>query len=386
MTTEVAPWWQRRLNDTVMAGLLLCRRVDPFVRPAFDATLRQPVQDTVQWLINAGRRDEGLGLAEERIQPDEEVAAKAIADLLTIVTRPKYPPGAFLRAGNTKTYAVVDGKFTVHKGLPSPYRYGVLAKPRTYQARVRLSGPGPDAPPDIEDNGILSIGVKLLDVPGPKLQGSTVDLLALSAPMFTTPDVAANVELQRYLRAGIPLLYFLNPRRPHLLNAAMQALYAKTHANPLDATYWSCVPYLIGPKQAMKYRLTPVEPTHATVPLNPADNYLQQAVIDTLTESAARFDYAIQLQTDPHRMPIEDATVIWPEHLSPHQTVATLTIPPQAINPADQFQLADQLTYNPWHTLKEHRPLGNQNRARRTVYHQLAHLRQAANHTPEGDA
>jgi hypothetical protein len=386
MTTELAPWWQRRLNDAIMAGLQATRRADPFVRPAFDATLRQPVQDTVQWLINAGRRDDGLGLAEERIQPEEEVSAKAIADLLTVVTRPKYPPGAFLRAGNTKTYAVVDGSFTVHKGLPLTYRYGVFAKPQTFRARVRLSGPGPSAPPDIKDNGILSIGIKLLDVPGPKLLGSTVDFTALSAPMFTTPDVAANVELQRYLRAGIPLLYFLNPRRPHLLNATMQALYAKTHANPLDATYWSCVPYLLGRKQAMKYRITPVDPTHSAVPLRPADDYLQQAVIETLTGTIVRFDYAIQLQTDPHRMPIENATVIWPEHLSPHQIVATLTIPAQTINPAEQFHLAEELTYNPWHTLAAHRPLGNQNRARRAIYHQLAHLRQSANHTPEEGA
>ena len=369
-----------------MDWLDLPRRLDPFVRPLFDATLRQPLTDAVQYLRNASRRDEGLSLAEERPEPDEDASTKGIIEVLGAFLERTYQPGSYLRAGNTKTYAVVHGSFMVHKGLPTPYRQGLFAQSRTYPAWVRFAGPGPFAPPDIRDNGVLSIGVKLMDVPGRKLMGSTVDFTALSAPTTATGSLADNLAYRHHLVKGRPLGYFLNPRDPHILDLLMQALYAKTHANPLDATYWSCVPYLIGPKQAMKYRLTPVEPTHATVPLNPADNYLQQAVIDTLTESTARFDYAIQLQTDPHRMPIEDATVIWPEHLSPHQTVATLTIPPQAINPADQFQLADQLTYNPWHTLKEHRPLGNQNRARRTVYHQLAHLRQAANHTPEGDA
>ncbi|BCJ75964.1 hypothetical protein CS0771_55080 [Catellatospora sp. IY07-71] len=384
MTSGAAPWWQRRLNDTVMAAVQLTRRADPYVRPAFDATLRQPLQDAVQWLINAGRRDEHLGIAEESIRPGEAADAAAIADLLEAVTLPKYPPGAMLRAGNTKTYGVVRGEFTVHDGLPGHLRHGVFAQSRTYPAWVRLSGPGPSAPPDIRDNGILSIAVKLMGVPGRKLlddEQHTQDFTALSAPMFTTPDVAANVQLQRHLAAGIPILYFLNPGYPGLLNAIMQALYARTHTSPLETPYWSCVPYLLGPDQAMKYRLTPTTDTRTAVGWNPPDDYLQQALIHTLHHTDAHFTFDVQLQTDPHRMPIENATVIWPEHLAPHQTVATLTIPQQTIDPAEQFHLADRLRYNPWHALEAHRPLGNQNRARRAIYQQLAQLRQNANGT-----
>jgi hypothetical protein len=368
-----------------MSAIVVAHRVDPYVRPAFDATLRQPIQDAVQWLINASRPDEHLGIAEERMQPDEAVSAKHIADILTVVTRPKYPPGHVLRAGNTKTYAVVPGEFTVHNGLTGDLRHGVFHSPRTFPAWVRFSGPGPSAPPDIRDNGILSIGVKLMEVPGPKLledEHSTQDFTALSAPMFTTPDVAANVMLQRYLLAGIPILYFLNPARPHLLNATMQALYAKTHANPLAAHYWSCVPYLLGADQAMKYRLIPTVAIEAErVGWNPPDDYLQQALIRTLAVQDVTYDFQIQLQTDPHRMPVENATVIWPERLSPFRSAATLRVAQQRVDPGEQFRLADRLAYNPWHALAEHRPLGNQNRARRTIYPQAAHLRQSGNGT-----
>jgi hypothetical protein len=40
------------------------------------------------------------------------------------------------------------------------------------------------------------------------------------------------------------------------------------------------------------------------------------------------------------------------------------------------------LSYTPWHCLKEHRPLGNQSRARKRMYFELRDLRQRMNQTP----
>jgi hypothetical protein len=42
---------------------------------------------------------------------------------------------------------------------------------------------------------------------------------------------------------------------------------------------------------------------------------------------------------------------------------------------------ADNLSFNPWHSLPEHRPLGNQNRARKKLYLELSKLRQSMNET-----
>ena len=41
--------------------------------------------------------------------------------------------------------------------------------------------------------------------------------------------------------------------------------------------------------------------------------------------------------------------------------------------------MARELTINPWHTIAEHRPLGNQNRARHRVYYETARVRQRIN-------
>jgi hypothetical protein len=74
--------------------------------------------------------------------------------------------------------------------------------------------------------------------------------------------------------------------------------------------------------------------------------------------------------------------VKWPERLSPYVPVATLRLPAQRFDTDAQLAFADVLRYNPWHSLPEHRPLGNSNRARRRMYEELAELRQAMNAVP----
>ena len=40
------------------------------------------------------------------------------------------------------------------------------------------------------------------------------------------------------------------------------------------------------------------------------------------------------------------------------------------------------LSYNPWHSIAEHRPLGNQSRARHRMYFTLSQLRHQLNAVP----
>jgi hypothetical protein len=99
----------------------------------------------------------------------------------------------------------------------------------------------------------------------------------------------------------------------------------------------------------------------------------------TLRQQPWSFDFLVQLQSDPRRMPIEDASVQWPERLSPYVPVATLRLPVQRFDSPRQLAFAGNLSYNPWHSLPEHRPLGNQNRTRRWIYEELSKLRQSMN-------
>src|SRR5262249_61294674 len=115
------------------------------------------------------RKDEGLKIAEERIQPDEEASLQSIIDTFKAQMSGLWKPGGFERGGNTKTHGIVRAEFVVHDGLPPQFRHGIFAQPKTCRACVRFSGPGPFVTPDIDDVGFMSISIKLMGVPGPKL-------------------------------------------------------------------------------------------------------------------------------------------------------------------------------------------------------------------------
>lgn len=111
----------------------------------------------------------------------------------------------------------------------------------------------------------------------------------------------------------------------------------------------------------------------------PPHNYLRENMISTLARTDVEFDLLVQVQTDPHRMPVENNAVRWPQRLSPFVAAATVHIPRQEFASVAQFEFTKKLKYNPWHCLPEHRPLGNQSRARRRMYRTLADFRQEMN-------
>ena len=376
------------ISDTSLKLIQIERRFDPFLRPAFDAVLRDPLTRLTTALINARRPNEGLAIAEERLLPGEEEFVDAIIATFEQQMRGLWKPGGFERGGNTKTQGIVRAELRVHDGLPAQLRRGIFATPRSYPAWVRFSGPGPYVTPDIDDVGFMSISVKLMDVPGPKLMDEekfTQDLFGVSPPTFVTPDVRANAQLQENSVKNASLFYFLNFHRPHVLDLVMQGLWIKTQTSPFEAPYFSCVPYLLGDGQAMQYSFWPTTNTRTPIPRlprRPPDDYLRDAMVAALSEGDVALELRLQLQTDPHLMPLENAAVLWPERLSPRVPVASLHIPQQNFTSPAQMAFAKRLSYNPWHSLAEHRPLGNQSRARRRIYLALSEYRHRMNAVP----
>jgi len=376
------------LADTSTFLLHLERRIDPWIRPPFDALLRDPLARLVTALINARRRDEGLRLAEEKALPDEEEYLDSIIATFEQQMKGLWKPGGVERGGNTKTHGIVRGEFIVHDDLPPAFHHGIYARPQTFPAWVRFSGPGPYITPDIDDVGFMSISIKLMGVPGPKLMDEeqhTLDMFGVSPPTFVTPDTKANAHLQTWSLKNASIFHFLNFKRPHMLDLIMQALYIKTQSSPLEAPYFSCVPYLLGDGQAMQYSVWPKTTQRTPIPrlpLRPPDDYLRDAMVAALVKGEVELDIRLQLQTDPFLMPIENNGVLWPERLSPRVSVATLRLFRQKFDSPAQMEFARKLSYNPWHTIAEHRPLGNQSRARRRMYYELSKLRHTMNAVP----
>jgi hypothetical protein len=384
------------------------RRLEPWFRPLWNALFRELSVRFVQHLINRSRKDEGLKLAEEKIDPDEEQSLNKIIDLMADQMRSRFKPGGYERGGNTKTHGVLKATVTIRDDIPEHCRKGIFATPRSYPAYVRYAGPGPDVPADIEDVGFLSMSVKLMGVPGVKQmermglsdveklsqEKFTQDFITTSGgPTFVTPNSRENVKLQYWSLLHMPLFYFINPFDSHFLDMFMQSLFNETQYNPLGQRYWSCTPYLLGEGQAVMYSFVPKTKVETRIPGLPFGkvpfNYLRENMIKTLNEKDVEFELLIQLQTDPHLMPIEDSSVRWPEKLSPFIPVATVHIPKQQFESEALIEFTKRLKMNPWHCLPEHRPLGNLNRARLRLYSELSKFRQDMNQTthlePTGD-
>ncbi|HID82289.1 MAG TPA: hypothetical protein EYH06_00985 [Chromatiales bacterium] len=383
-------------HNIMLELLHIERRLEPWFRPQFNWLLREPLAKIIQFFINLQRKDEGLALAEEKIDPDEEESLDQIIDLMADQMRGHFKPGGYERGGNTKTHGIVRATVTIRDDLPEHCRKGIFAEPKSYKAYVRFSGPGPDVPADIRDVGFTSMAVKLMGVPGEKLMDEekfTQDFITICTSTFVTPNTRENAKLQYWSLLDMPMYYFINPKDSHFLDFFMQSLWNQTQYNPLGQRHFSCVPYLLGEGQAMMYSFVPKTKVETKIPGAPFGkipfNYLRENMIKTLNKKDVEFDLMIQVQTDPHLMPIENAAVRWPEKLSPFIPAATVHIPRQKFDSEAQFDFARRLKMNPWHCIPEHRPLGNQSRARFRMYYELSKFRQEMNQTnhvePTGD-
>ena len=92
-------------------------------------------------------------------------------------------------------------------------------------------------------------------------------------------------------------------------------------------------------------------------------------------ENGAQFELCLIPQADPVDDPIENPMVPWK---SEPVAVATIKVAPQVFDTPERMKEAEDMSFDPWHALAEHRPLGGINRARRDVYAASLTLRQSS--------
>lgn len=85
------------LGDASISLVHLERRFDPFVRPLFDAILRDPLAGLATTIINGRRSNEGLQIAEEKPLPDEEAYLDSVIKSFEEQMRLLWKPGRFER-------------------------------------------------------------------------------------------------------------------------------------------------------------------------------------------------------------------------------------------------------------------------------------------------
>jgi hypothetical protein len=107
---------------------------------------------------------------------------------------------------------------------------------------------------------------------------------------------------------------------------------------------------------------------------------LRDEAVRFFETETAEWDVCFQLCTDLERMPVEDPSIQWPEDLNPYLPVARIVARPQNAYSSERRVYVDEtLSFNPWHCLAAHRPLGNMMRARFHAYKASTDFRHSAN-------
>jgi hypothetical protein len=328
-----------------------------------------------------------LELGQEYPPPGEEADIQQIEQMIRQQLEHDYQSGVrpARRDQHPKAHGCVKAEFIVDDNLPDQLRYGVFKEPRTYPAWIRYSSSSVQMKPDTQKDA-HGMSIKLLGVEGEKVledekNEMTQDFILANNKVFFVRNTADYVVFISAFSQGKLMSFFFgwNPFkwRLHELKNMLSATQ-KSVANPLQIQYWSQTPYKLG-SNAIKFSAKPRSAKIDPMPGSPGPDFLQEAMARQLKTEDVYFDFLVQLQTDPVKMPIEDATIVWDESLSPFQKVGTIHIPVQTFDSPAQIEFAENLSFTPWHTLPEHRPLGNTNRVRRKVYETVSKLRHQLN-------
>lgn len=334
--------------------------------------------------------------SEEQIPADESAHTEAIIEDAIRVVEQHRSDTRVLRDAHAKAHGCVKAEVRVRSDLAPQWQHGVLREPgKTWQAWMRLSN-GNAYPQFDRVRDARGMGLKLLDVPGDKLLGTAAeqDFVMFNHPTFFVRDVAQYRQNFAAQAKGEKVMAFFPSADPrtwelrHLL-IALQTL-SPAPETPLASTYSSIAPFKLGP-QVIKYRVIPANdqcPAYSPAAQNrELPNFLRNALYQQLSADRvdACFALQVQAQNPAYYMPIEDPSVAWDEGISPFVTVADIRVPAQDFDNREQNVLCDNLSFNPWHALPEHHPLGGINRLRKAVYEAVSVYRHARNHAPSGE-
>ncbi len=323
----------------------------------------------------------------EKLQPNEELLAQNIAQVIEKSIREQYTAGNALRDAHPKAHGCIRADFHVSKNIPAQFAKGMFIPDRSYQAWIRFSNASNDASNADIKKDARGIAIKILGVSGQKIleskkQATTQDFIMINHPVFFANDA------KRYLSFMNDVNSHNMVRKLHIpfalgFKGTMNALGARNSqiANPLYVRYWSMVPYQLGlgnDRQAVKYSVRACSMQPNNLPKNPSHDFLREALKKTLQSTDACMEFLIQPRTS-NQMLVEDSMTEWDEKAAPFYQVATIHIPKQNFDTAEQNKFCENLSFTPWHALPEHKPLGAVNRMRKVIYENISRVRHDMN-------
>jgi hypothetical protein len=312
---------------------------------------------------------------KETIAADEAARHAGYASDFAEIQRAKSAKYGKGRALHRKQQLGLKGSFEVLRSLPPHTRHGLFARPGSYEAWVRLSNGGLDRLPDRKPD-VRGFALKVKGLNGPGALGAPTDaqdflLINHAAFAFAGPDEF--VGLVKHMAKGPGAMFAYLFSRYGVFGAlGLMKRFAKKFNAPFTGfateNFHSAAPIACGPYAAKLRLLAASDDPRPGASDDWAGDFMRR-----VAQGPLQFDLQLQFFVDEKRTPIEDASVEWPEDVSPFVTVGRLSLPPQDHSSTTGRELAaaiETAAFDPWIALAEHRPLGEVMRARKVVYYQ----------------
>jgi hypothetical protein len=272
------------------------------------------------------------------------------------------------RGFHAKAHGCLWGRITPWGNRDPRTRFGIFADPPVSRpVWVRVSN-GVGWSQDDHDKDARGFAVKVMGVPGKKYapdEVSTQDFLMTNAPTPVGKNAEEFMEFAHANAKGLfPSLLFLVT---HPRSGAPALLRTNAIDSAVTEQYWSGGAYHLGAHQTIKYTAKPCDGSPPRSRRGDIPDYLARDLAAAAKGGLCYTLYA-QFQVDPDKTPIENAAKEWTEDVAPLVRMADITLPPQDTDSPRERAFCDSLSYSPWHSIPQHKPMGHINRARRFVY------------------
>jgi len=262
------------------------------------------------------------------------------------------------RALHGKSLGTVAAKFRVRE-LAKELQVGLFAQAKTYDALIRFSNGGLSAKaPDLLPN-IRGMALKISGVDGEKVLIGAANEQDFIMANFPTFFVSTAKQMLMLFQGKILPLLIEKPEIPLVTLAASGRLIRSL----LTLDYYGQMPHCFG-ERPCKYALLwqSKMAARSKVKNNYFDkDYLRHNLSSSLKESSAEFVFCVQFQQEGES--IADPTELWRGHYIP---LADLSI----LQRKEEIKESEgeELSFNPAHSLTEHRPIEWPARMRQAVY------------------
>ena len=327
-------------------------------------------------------KDNHLQNGPEHLKKNEDKVAMQIVKLLQnqMVRMYENKDKRQLRQIHPKMNGCVKGEFIIEKDLAEELKVGLFKEPASFPCWIRFSNGNTTPLPDWEKD-VRGCALKIMNVPGakmvePKEGRGNQDFIFMNTQTFVANDVRNFYQVSKLLIELATLFSVFSKIALGIKNAPILVRGAKSKIkcnHPFEQNYYSTVPFGFGDgKRAVKYAFIPSQNNQLEYTDKKNEDFLRLNMDATLIKHEIEYDFFVQFQTDPKKMPVEDPVIEWN---SPMIKMATVRIPKQIFDTPEQNEFGDNLAFNSWHTLPEHRPLGSINRARKIIYGEMADFR-----------